>query len=72
VAEQRQALPEIPEDALPALVNRWPEGTELESLCPECLRTGSKGGIVIDKVWCWWCLVEDNEFIRVVWRRLHH
>jgi hypothetical protein len=53
-------------DGTLTVATTYPAGTKLESLCPECLAVAGK---TIEDLWCWLCLVERNEWIRVVWRR---
>lgn len=53
-------------EPLSTSATRYPPGTTLQSVCPDCLRVGEK---VIERTWCWWCLVERGEWIRVAWGR---
>lgn len=48
------------------LATRYPEGTELRAVCPDCLKHGN---MVIEKTYCYWCLVLYGRWVRVAWGR---
>ena len=52
--------------AMPGLVTSYPPGTQLESICPECLTVA---GELLEKQWCNNCLIVRGDWITVVWRR---